>query len=388
MDPGHSLDTLFYLNQCKSKRISSYDKTGGNHDWLDIKPGETKTIADINGSGIIRHIWCTSWVGDENWKAEDYYLRKLILRMYWDCEEHPSVEVPLGDFFGIGHGIAKDYYSAALSMSPENGRALNCFFPMPFREKARITIESKCINHANFYFYVDYEEYPRLPSNAEIGYFHAQWNREYNTNGWAPKEPGLLDREKANELGEPAWLPAAWLRKNTDGRDNYVILDITGKGKYVGCNLNIDVFERKAADWYGEGDDMIFIDGEPWPPSLHGTGTEDYFNTAFCPTKEFYTPWHGITVYSGEEAGFKWGGKNSLYRLHINDPIHFEKSIRVTIEHGHANDLSNDYSSTAYWYQIEPHLPFRPIWPLLRLDKRISCNPENLTKVLNTALET
>lgn len=374
MNLGHSVDTLFFLNNCKSKRISSYDKTGGNHDWLDLEPEETKTIAEINGSGIIRHIWCTTWVGDENWVAEEYHLRKLLLRMYWDDEVEPSVEVPLGDFFGIGHGISKDFSSAALSMSPADGRAFNCFFPMPFRKKARITIESKCINHANFYFYIDYEEYQQLPVDAEIGYFHAKWNREYNTNGWAPTEPGFLDREKANVPEEPKWLPAAWLKKNTDGKDNYVILDAIGKGKYVGCNLNIDVFERQANDWYGEGDDMIFIDGESWPPSLHGTGTEDYFNTAFCPTKEFCTPSHGLTVYSGEEAGFTWGGKNSMYRLHINDPIHFEKSIKVTIEHGHANKLSNDYSSTAYWYQVEPHSPFDPIWPLLSKDKKISGN--------------
>ncbi len=372
MHLGHSIETLFVLNSCKSRRISSYDKSGGNHDWVDIKPGETKTIAEINCTGIIRHIWCTTWVGDENWQAEDYYLRKLILRMYWDREEYPSVEVPLGDFFGIGHGLSRNYCSAAFSMSPEDGRAMNCFFPMPFREHALITIESKCINPANFYYYIDYEEYEKFPEDREFGYFHAQWNREYNTKGWAPMEPGLLDREKANVPEEPAWFPAAWLRKNTDGKDNYVILEAEGRGKYVGCNLNIDVLERQANDWYGEGDDMIFIDREPWPPSLHGTGTEDYFNTAFGPTQEFCTPWHGITVYSGDEAGFKWGGKNSMYRLHIQDPIHFEKSIKVTIEHGHANKLSNDYSSTAYWYQTEPHKPFRPICPLLSQDKKIS----------------
>ncbi|MCK4513359.1 DUF2961 domain-containing protein, partial [bacterium] len=127
---------------------------------------------------------------------------------------------------------------------------------------------------------------------------------------------------------------------------------------YVGCNLNIDCFQRGANDWYGEGDDMIFVDGEPWPPSLHGTGTEDYFNTAFCPTQEFNTPYHGITLYSGNRAHWKWGGKNSMYRFHIPDPIYFQKSIRVTIEHGHDNLLSNDYSSTAYWYQEEPHISF------------------------------
>ena len=116
-------------------------------------------------------------------------------------------------------------------------------------------------------------------------------------------------------------------------------------------------------DWYGEGDDMIFIDGEPWPPRLHGTGTEDYFNTAFCPSQEYSAPYHGITVYSGNEA-WPWGGKNSMYRFHIEDPIRFEQSIRVTIETGHDNALANDYSSTAYWYQIGRRAPLPPLPPM------------------------
>lgn len=365
---GNSLESLFVLKECRSRRVSSYDKTGGNHDWIDIEPGETNTFARIKGPGIVRHLWMTNWVGDENWVEEPYNLRKLILRIYWDGERNPSVEVPLGDFFGMGFGLRKNYASAAFAMSPEDGRGLNCFFPMPFQEGAVFTLESQCGQHANFYFYIDYEEYPELPQSVGIGYFHAQWNRESNTRGWAPADPGLLDREKAGVPNEPAWLPRAWLTRNTDGRDNYVLLEAEGRGKFVGCNLNIDVFEPQANEWYGEGDDMIFIDGEPWPPSLHGTGTEDYFNTAFGPTREFSAPYQGITLYSGHEAGFKYGGKNSLYRLHIRDPIHFQSSIRVTIEHGHANKLSNDYSSTAYWYQTEPHKPFKA---LLSVDERL-----------------
>ncbi len=319
-----------------------------------------KEIADITGCGIIRHIWFTSWVGDKNWVEEKGSLRKIILRIYWDEETEPSVEVPLGDFFGVPYGLKKSYFSEAFSVNPEDGRALNCFFSMPFRRRARFTIESRCENHMNFYFYIDYEAYDKLP-DEEIGYFHAQWNRESNTKGWAPLEPGLLDREKVNVEGEPDWLPAAWLTKNTTGDDNYLILEAEGKGKFIGCNLNIDVFTPQANEWYGEGDDMFFIDGEKWPPSLHGTGTEDYFNTAFGPTQEYHSLWSGLTLYSGDEAGFKYGGKNSMYRLHIKDPVYFEKSLRFSIEHGHANKLSNDYSSTAYWYQVEPHKPFPPL---------------------------
>jgi hypothetical protein len=357
---GNSLDSLFLLADARSRRVSSFDRSGGNHDWVDLEPGEVRCIADIPGEGVVRHIWCTTWAVEPDGTPELLVLRKLVLRMYWDGEREPSVEAPLGDFFGMGHGLSRNFVSEPLAMSPEDGRGMSCWFPMPFSSGARFTVENGCSNRASFYYYIDYEE-RRLPGTA-CGRFHAQWRREADTAGWAPREPGLLDREKANAPGEPAWYPAAWMRKNTSGADNYVILDARGRGKYVGCNLNIDVFERQANDWYGEGDDMIFIDGEPWPPSLHGTGTEDYFNTAFCPTQEFHGPWHGVTLYSGDRAGFKWGGKNSLYRYHVRDPVHFEKSIRVTIEHGHANKLSNDYSSTAYWYQLEPHAPF-PVLP-------------------------
>ena len=360
MQQGNSLDSLFVLNSCKSKRKSSYDVTGGNHDWMDFEPGECKTFADIEGPGIIRHIWCTCLASKDNANEEAYTLRKLVLRIYWDDETEPSVEAPLGDFFGVGFGLLKSYFCEAFSINPQDGRGMNCYFPMPFAKRARLTLQNDCVNHCNFYFYVDYEEYETLPP-GELGYFHAQWNREENTRGWAPLEPGLLDREKANVPEEPAWVPKAWMVKNTDGKDNYVILEAEGKGKFVGCNLNIDVFEPQANEWYGEGDDMFFIDGEPWPPSLHGTGTEDYFCTAFGPSTEYCSLYSGITRYSGDEAGFKYGGKNSMYRHHIKDPVYFEKSLVFSIEHGHANKLSNDYSSTAYWYQLEPHKTFQPL---------------------------
>ena len=124
--------------------------------------------------------------------------------------------------------------------------------------------------------------------------------------------------------------------------------------------MNIDVFEKQQNDWYGEGDDMIWIDGEL---AIRGTGTEDYFNTAFSPETTFNAPYHGLTVYQGTPE-WPWSGKNSMYRFHIEDPIHFRESIKVTIEHGHANDLSNDYSSTAYWYQTHPHADSHRILPV------------------------
>lgn len=367
---GNEISSLYTLNNCKSRRASSYDRTGGNHDWIDIMPGETVVVAELKGPGIIRHIWCTNWTGDADWVEEPCALRKLVLRMYWDGEEEPSVEVPLGDFFGIGFGMRRNYSCAVLSMNPDDGRGMNCYFPMPFGKSARITLESNCENHTNFYYYIDYEEWGSLP-DPDAGYFHASWRREMDTRGWAPIEPGLLDREKANVPDQPDWYPKAWLTLNTTGADNYVILEAEGRGKYVGCNLNIDVFTPQANEWYGEGDDMFFIDGEPWPPSLHGTGTEDYFSTAFGPAQEYHAPYSGITVYSGDKAGFKYGGKNSMYRFHIQDPVYFEKSLTFSIEHGHANKLSNDYSSTAYWYQTEPHKTFEKLLPAeLRLPRK------------------
>ncbi len=122
-----------------------------------------------------------------------------------------------------------------------------------------------------------------------------------------------------------------------------------------GCPTLLDLF-----NWYGEGDDMIFVDGEAFPPSLHGTGTEDYFNTAWCPSQGYSAPYHGITLPGGPN----WSGKVSLYRFHIEDPVCFRRSIRVTIEHGHNNQRSDDYSSTAYWYQAEPHKEFNPFPPV------------------------
>lgn len=354
---GNDMGSLYVLNSCRSKRVSSYDRTGGNHDWIDLEPGDTATLAEITGPGIIRHIWCTNGTNTEEGAEEPFALRRLVLRMYWDEEPEPSVEAPLGDFFGIGFGIHKNFCSAALSMNPDGGKGMNCYFPMPFWGKARITLESNCVNHTNFYYYIDYEEWDSLPETG-TGYFHASWRREMDTKGWAPLEPGFLNQETANVPDQPDWYPKAWMVPNITGEDNYVILDAVGKGKYVGCNLNIDVFTPQANIWYGEGDDMFFIDGEPWPPSLHGTGTEDYFNTAFSPWEEYQTPYSGITVYSGDKAGFRYGGKNSMYRFHIQDPVYFEKSLVFSIEHGHANKLSNDYSSTAYWYQTEPHKPF------------------------------
>ena len=349
-----SLSNLAQIRKdIKRKRVSSYDKTGANKDNIQLKPNESYRVCDIQGAGIIKHIWMTIASDDPD------YLRKLVIRMWWDDELHetPSVETPIGDFFGIGHGIVKNFWSLPLCMSPRDGRGFNCYFPMPFARGARMEVTNETGEDLRLYFYVDYEAYPSLAD--DYGRFHALWRRENPTKGWGDSQSPFEE--------DVSYQEEIWGTPNLKDVDNYLILDAEGKGHYVGCHLDIDCFVRGKNDWYGEGDDMIMIDGELWPPRLHGTGTEDYFNTAYSPEEEFCTPYHGITVYSGTEE-WPWKGKNSLYRFHIEDPIYFERSIRVSIEHGHANNLGNDYSSTAYWYQTEPH---RSFGPFSRTEKRL-----------------
>lgn len=362
-----SLANLARLRDFKRQRLSSWDRRGGNRDFVLVKPGQRVELGRIAGAGCVKHIWITTMA----FPAEDHELCSLVLRMWWDGEASPSVEVPLGDFFGIGFGLRRNFTSLPLQMSPEDGRGFNCWFPMPFANGARFEIENQGEKLRIFYFYVDYEAYPQL--DGDLARFHASWNRLPQAAGTA-RAKGYGPDDYAT--GEKR-LAGPWAEPNLDGAKNYSILEVRGKGQYVGCVLNVDAFERQLNDWYGEGDDMIFIDDEPWPPRLHGTGTEDYFNTAFCPTQEFAAPYHGLTVYSGTPE-WPWGGKNSMYRFHIEDPIRFEKSIRVTIETGHDNALANDYSSTAYWYQQGRTEPLRALPPLV--DRLPRPDPPELVK--------
>lgn len=342
-----TLATLPILREFRSMRASSWDQTGGNFDWWEIQPGEVKTLLASETPGCIKHIWMT--VGED-----DTFPRKAVIRMKWDGQLHPSVECPLGDFFGVGHGFMRNFVSLPLQMSPEDGRGMNSWWAMPFNS-CEIEIENQGDKKIHLYFYIDYEEYERA-HEANVMRFHTVWHRENPTEGYLKER---LKPENYKQIWEPL--------KNLSDRDNYLILETEGNGIYVGCHLDIDCYHRQGNDWYGEGDDMIVIDGEPWPPRLHGTGSEDYFCTAFGPTQIYSAPYHGITVNSGNSE-WHWKGKNSSYRFHIEDPIRFNKSIRVSIEHGHANKLTNDYSSTAYWYQL---LPSKPLPPLLPVELRL-----------------
>ncbi len=337
-----SLSNLPALRDYRSRRASSFDRKGNNDDWWTIGPGESRALLETLSSGCVKHIWMTVGGGGPS------FLRGLVVRMWWDDEPTPSVECPLAEFFGLAFGIHKNFSSLPIQASPEDGRAMNCWWPMPF-DRARIEVANDNQESANLYFYVDWEEHgTRLGGGSDDSpaRFHCQWRQDRKTDGWCDER---VSPENAREI---------WNRRpNTTADGNYTILDATGSGVYVGCVLGIDVFERQANDWYGEGDDMIFVDGEPWPPALHGTGTEDYFNLAFGPRQEHCAPYHGLTLYSGTPE-WPWSGKNGMYRFHVEDPIRFRKSIRVTIEHGHANKLSNEYVSAAFWYQTEPHGEF------------------------------
>jgi hypothetical protein len=336
-----SLAGLPVLRAYRSRRASSYNVQGTNHDWWVIEAGQTRTLLETATPGTIRHLWMT--LGGPKFRH-----RTTVLRFFWDGESTPSVEVPIGDFFGMGFSMTKNFVSLPLQMSPEDGQGMNCWWSMPF-DSARVEVENQAEEPINLYFYIDYEEID-APHPPEVARFHAQWRREDPTQGWLTERLGPHNVEQFFGV------------ENASDADNYVILEAIGSGVYVGCNLNVDCFQRQGNDWYGEGDDMIVIDNEPWPPRLHGTGTEDYFGTAWGPTQEWCGPYHGLTLNSGN-PDWRWKGKNSMYRFHIEDPVRFEKSIRVSIEHGHANKLANDYSSTAYWYQTEPHAPFPPLLP-------------------------
>jgi hypothetical protein len=318
------------------RRSSSYDRSGGNADAREIAPGRTLTLLDTEGPAVVSHIWFTIASSDPN------HLKALVLRMYWDDEVRPSVEAPVGDFFGLGLGTYFLYESIPLSVG--SARALNCFFPMPFAKHARITVTNEGSQKTDsFYFNIDYRSYSKpLPSDQL--YFHAQYRQAAPAKGWT------------NEWNKNAD-PMVNDRKNLDGEGNYVWMEARGRGHFVGVTMSV---LQNQDDWWGEGDDMFFVDGATLP-SINGTGSEDYFLGAWdFGDHAFSYAMYGAPV-KGEE---KRGGRTSVYRFHLDSPIPFSKSLRATIEHGHANHRSDNFFSVAYWYQTEPHAPFPPLPPL------------------------
>lgn len=291
--------------------FSSHDRTGGNADFVAIAPGQTYTLVDYKGAGVVRRWWLT--IAPRN-NVE--IQRGLIVRCYWDGEKEPSVEVPVSDFFGMGFGLWKQYVSLPLSMT---SGGYNSYWPMPFRKSARIVVENTSdVPIKRFYYNIDIETRDRMPD--DVLYFHAQFRRTVTRRG----------------------VPVT-------------ILETTGRGHYVGTLLSMQPLHGHSLG-YLEGDERITVDGED-VPGIIGTGTEDYFSSGwYFDTGEYSAPYHGVTIKDERN------GRINAYRWHIEDPIPFHKSFRFVIEHGGTNDMPGVvYSSVAYWYQTHPHPPFPPL---------------------------
>lgn len=317
-----------------SQRISSYDRSGGNNDrFVSIPDGEKRDLFNVEGTGIINHIWITIAPPPEQLSRND-----IIIRMYWDGDAFPAVESPIGPFFGQGWNESYPFSSLPLAAGPVEGRGLVSYWAMPFADGARIEVENQTGRNIDaFYYYIDYVAMQKLPSNT--GRFRAWYNHELT---------------EALPGGENEWGILGQQGQNPTGEDNYLFLEVEGKGHYVGVNYYV---HSPGPMWYGEGDDMFFIDGEE-KPRLHGTGTEDYFNTSWGPKSIFTHPYYG---YARVNNNIGWLGRTHVYRFHISDPVYFEKSLRFSIEHGHNNCLTLDLASVAYWYQEPPLSPMPPI---------------------------
>lgn len=293
-----------------------------NSDNSNVAPGQRKILLDAKGPGVITHIWMT-FLGPErqNWaKNGSANHQEMLLRMYWDGAEKPAVEAPVGDFFANSFGKRSSVVS--LPVVVEDADSYNCFWQMPFRKSARIEIVNQSEKQISLLYYnIDWIKKDKIAKDTP--YFYAQYRQEY------PAEHGK----------------------------DYVVLDTQGKGHYVGTVLSV---RTRSPSWFGEGDEKIYIDGEP-KASIWGTGTEDYFLSAWG-LKTTSTPFFGVPYFD------QWGivgGHTSAYRWHIADPIVFQKGIKVTFEHfgwispdenpqfkTHSwNEREDDYSSVAFWYQ-------------------------------------
>lgn len=348
---GVGMDNLFRLSSAKTRSISPENFTGEKgkggmakegvssnasrdlgqgwkvNPYIIIDPGKTFTLAEITGPGAIQHIWLTP---TGTW-------RYSILRFYWDDEATPSVEVPLGDFFGMGWGEYAHMSSLAVCVNP--GSAFNSYWVMPFRKKCKVTIENINVDKVTIFYQIDYT-LTEVPDDA--AYFHAQFRR---TN------------------------PVKY-------KDVYTIVDnIKGKGHYVGTYMAWGVHNN---GWWGEGEIKFFMDGDQEFPTINGTGTEDYFCGSYdFDTKkkvapgvdmieytEFNTPYAGLHQVIRGDGHYKVMQRFGMYRWHIPDPIRFEKDLRITIQDlgwrsgGRYLPQQSDISSVAFWYQAEPHAAF------------------------------
>ena len=311
----------------KSMKQSSWDRTGGNRDAWRIEAGAAKEIFKAEGPGLITHLWFT--LVPPSTKRGDA-MKAVVMRIYWDGREKPSVETPLCDFFGMNTAESFTYQSAFLNVA---ARGMNCYFAMPFKKSARITITNDAEGPIPaFYSNIDYKIMPDLPADAM--YFHAQYRQSLPTT--AQKMEGGL---------------------NLTGKDNYVFLETRGKGHFMGVTLGVIA---GSDGWWGEGDDMTFIDDET-TPTLNGTGAEDYLNAGYGLGLPFAYLYNGAPFIVDVN---RTNGRQCMYRWHADCPITFNRYLRHTIEHGSANNRADLYYSVAYWYATEPALDFPPLPPV------------------------
>src|ERR1039458_6910455 len=308
----------------QSLKQSSYDRTGGNSDRWPVAAGGVQEVFNATGPGVITHIWFTIAA-----RSNDH-LKELVLRGYWDGNAKPSVEVPIGDFFGLNLGSYQIYESQYLACSP--GKSLNCYFVMPYKS-ARFTVTNEGLAQVgSFYSIIDYQVVPALP--ADTLYFHAQYRQS------APCVPITGDDAKLNPTG----------------KFNYVYGETRGRGHLMGVTLGV---LQNADGWWGEGDDMIFVDDEA-KPLINGTGSEDYFLGSWDFGGE-----NGAIPFAHRQYGAPMivaaeltGGRYCCYRWHGDNPVTFQRYLRHTIEHGHANDRGDNFFFACYWYQSEPYTNF------------------------------
>ncbi len=291
---------------------------------VTIDSGQVFTMAEIAGPGAIQHIWLTP---TGNW-------RYSILRFYWDDEKEPSVEVPVGDFFGMGWGEYAHLNSLAVTVNP--GSAFNCYWTMPFRKRCRITMEN--IGHERMYLYYQVD-YALAPVPDDAAYFHAQFRRSNPTKG-----------------------------------SLFTMIDnVRGKGQYVGTYMAWGVNNN---GWWGEGEIKFFMDGDKDFPTINGTGTEDYFcgsynfeNRKTRQYQEFSTPYAGLHQVIRPDGMYQAQQRFGLYRWHITDPVRFDRDLKITIQDlgwrsgGRYLPQQSDISSVVYWYQTEPHTTFPKLPP-------------------------
>jgi len=326
--PGNPMAWLAEPKTHSAARVSSFARNGGNNDTISLPlGGEEVTLADLHGPGAITHIW-TTFRG----KGRD-----IILRFYWEGSDHPSVEAPIGDFFGVAMGIDAPVNSVPVQDSAE-GRARNCWWHMPFNTAARVTASNAIppgtagADALALYYYIDYAAYGK--PTRDISYFHARL-----------LETAAAERGRLVKLAE-----------------------VEGRGHFIGLVMGQ---RSRTPAWFGEGDDVISVDGKL---SFAGTGTEDYFCDAWG-FRVFSDLYHGVPVYEGRNIG----DRLSAYRFHINDPIPFRTSFKFEIEHWPwfsplANSGRDYFSGLAFWYQDKVH----KAWP--RLTTFVSNEPWDASK--------